>query len=82
MVDKFSRHVKLRKGKLTQFGYDITKSPRSRHTALAKAVAKYGKNSTIDSLNYLHSVNENQQPTHATKYLQDSHWVSKTYGDE
>lgn len=73
---------KLRKEKLTQFGYDMDAKERTRHRALAKAVDHYGASSVFKSLLLLRTWNRDQNPRLATIADKDAKWVGKTYGVE
>lgn len=72
----------LRKGELTQFGYEKvqTLSLRTRHKALAKAVEKYGSLSVWKKINVLYVYNKYTNPALSTLYNADKNWIKTTYG--
>ena len=73
---------RLRKGRLTQFGYHVSirgkaVSPEIRHAALRKAVAKYGKNRVIDMLNAVAVLSKRTRPRNCKAYRSDMRWVDR-----
>jgi hypothetical protein len=69
----------LRHEKLTQFGYNMYASERSRHIALTKAVHEYGGLSVYRSLNLLELWNREDDPELASIARQDKQWVKRKY---
>jgi len=71
----------LRKGDLSQFGYvkimDLTKE--ERHTALRKAIAKYGTLSIWKKINVLYVYNKNTNPELSSLYNEDRNWIKDNY---
>jgi hypothetical protein len=63
---------KLKKGELTQFGYSVKSPVRTRHSAIKKAVKKYGKVTVQRKLNALAVYNKKKNPKMATEFKQDS----------
>jgi hypothetical protein len=69
----------LKKGALTDKGYDSTESADQRHAALAKAVGAYGRLSTLRKLNAVAVLNKNTSPARSKTFKADRNWVKKTY---
>ena len=69
----------LKKGALTDKGYDSTESASQRHVALAKAVGAYGRLSTLRKLNAVAVLNKNTSPARSKTFKTDRNWVKKTY---
>ena len=69
----------LKQGDLKDVGDDHTDSAEKRHSALSKAVGKYGRLSTLRKLNAIAVLNKNVAPTRANTYRTDRNWISKTY---
>jgi len=63
---------KLKKGELTQFGYSVKSPARTRHSAIKKAVKKYGKVTIERKLNALAVYNSKKNPKMAAEFKQDS----------
>jgi hypothetical protein len=69
----------LRKGDLTMFGYDHTKPASERHEALEKAVAKYGKVSTLRKVNAIATYTKRTAPSRSLVYKTDVHYLQKKH---
>lgn len=69
----------LRTGDLTAVGYDHTKSAEERHAALEKAVAKYGKVSTLRKVNALATYTKRTAPSRSRTYKTDVHYLQKKH---
>jgi hypothetical protein len=69
----------LKKGDLTSMGYSHTKPTAERHAALEKAVAKYGRASTIRKLNAIAVYSKRTAPSRAKTYRTDMHTVQKKF---
>lgn len=67
----------LRKGDLKSVGYDATVRAAVRHGALAKAVAKYGRLSTLRKLNAVAVLTKRTVPSRSKTYKADRNWVIK-----
>lgn len=70
---------KLKKGDLVDVGYDHSKSAASRHESLAKAVAKYGRLSTLRKLNAIATLTKNTAPSRSMTYRTDRNYVIKHF---
>ena len=72
---------KLRKGDLTQFGYeDVDQlSASKRHAALKKAVAAFGALSVFRKLNAIYIYTRKSSPTSSHIFNVDRDWVRETY---
>ena len=72
----------LRKGELTQFGYEKVKtlSQKKRRKALKLAVAKYGSLSVWKKINVLYVYNKYMNPKLSELYNDDKKWIKNTYG--
>jgi hypothetical protein len=68
----------LKKGELTDVGYRHTESATRRHAALKKAIAKYGRNSTIRKLNAIATYTKRTAPSRSRIYRTDMHFVQKS----
>lgn len=70
----------VRPGQLSSLGYkDIaTKSARSRHTSLNRAIKKYGATSVVRKLNALYVLNKNTNRSVSSRARADRNWVSKS----
>jgi hypothetical protein len=71
---------KLKEGHLSSLGYSLRKSARSRHTALHKAVRKYGPLSTYRKLNALAVYTKRTSPLLSRKAKADRNYVGKEQG--
>lgn len=69
----------LKKGTLTQYGYDSTASAKSRRRSLRKAVKKYGALSISKKLNAVSVLTKRTAPGKSKTFKSDQKWVSKTY---
>lgn len=69
----------LKKGDLTAFGYSHTKPTAERHGALARAVAAYGRASTIRKLNAIAVYSKRTAPGRSATYTRDMHYVQKKF---
>jgi len=68
----------LKHGELSQFGYNTSKTVRSRHIALNKAVKKYGQLSVSRKLNALAVYTKRTSPNTSKRAIADRMFVSKT----
>jgi hypothetical protein len=69
----------LKRDQLTSLGYSHTKPTAERHAALAKAVSKYGRASTIRKLNAIAVYSKRTAPSRAKTYRTDMHTVQKKF---
>ena len=69
----------LREGPLKAVGYDHTKSASQRHAALEKAVAKYGKASTLRKVNAIATYTKRTAPSRSRTYKTDVHYLQKKH---
>lgn len=69
----------LKTGHLKRVGYDATAAAETRHTALDKAVSRYGRNSTIRKLNAIATYTKRTVPSRAKTYRTDMHYVQKKF---
>ena len=69
----------LKKGELTSLGYSHTKSTTQRHEALAKAVSKYGRTTTIRKLNAIAVYSKRTAPGRSKTYKRDMRYVQKKF---
>jgi hypothetical protein len=69
----------LTRGQLTSLGYSHTKPTAERHAAIAKAVSKYGRASTIRKLNAIAVYSKRTAPSRAKTYRTDMHYVQKKF---
>jgi len=72
----------LRKGDLSQFGYDhVTRTSEGRrHLALAKAVHEYGALSVLRKLNAVYVYTRNTAPASSAIFKADRNWIYTHYG--
>jgi hypothetical protein len=72
----------LRKGDLTQFGYDnvVSMSEGRRHLALAAAVRAYGPLTVWRKLNAVFIYTKNTSPASSRVFKADRDWIKATYG--
>lgn len=70
----------LKKGELTQFGYETFASPESRHRALKKSVEAVGYKPTVLRLNALRVLEKNRPFLHK-RYTDDMKWVQDHMGN-
>ena len=70
----------LKKGELLRFGYKAILSSTERHTALKRAVAKYGSLSVWKKINVLYVYSKYSNPALHKKYDADRNWIRRTYG--
>jgi hypothetical protein len=72
----------LRKGDLSQFGYDhVTRTSEGRrHLALAKAVHEYGALSVWRKLNAVYVYTRNTAPASSAIFKADRNWIYTHYG--
>ena len=69
----------ISRGDLTSLGYHLSKSSRSRHIALGKAVRKYGYTETMRKLTFLKGPAKLTK-TQKRKVAADMNWLKKKYG--
>lgn len=69
----------LKEGELKSLGYSHTLTASQRHTAIDKAVKKYGRNSTIRKLNAIATYTKRTAPSRSKTYKTDQHYVQKKY---
>lgn len=73
--------VKVKKGALTQYGYDSYSSAVSRHRALAKAVSHTTPLKVFKQINYLVVVNKSR-PSLEKIYKADRNWLKAKYMED
>lgn len=66
-------------GSLGKIGYSVTKSKTARHSALKKAVKKFGSLSTFRKLNAVGTFTKRTTKVKSKSFLADRDWVKKTY---
>jgi hypothetical protein len=71
--------IPIEKGKLSKFGYSISKSDRARHTALNKAVDRYGALSVWRKLNAQVILRKSRQPKAREVFEEDADWVREQF---
>jgi len=69
----------LKEGSLSKVGYSVTKSKTARHTALKKAVKKFGSLSTFRKLNAVGTFTKRTSKVKSKSFVADRDWVKKTY---
>ena len=69
----------ISRGDLTSLGYYLSKSARSRHIALGKAVKKYGYTATLRKLTFLKGPAKLTK-TQKRKIAADMRWLKEKYG--
>jgi hypothetical protein len=69
----------LKKGSLRKVGYSVTNSKTARHSALKKAVKKYGPTSTFHKLNAVGTFTKRTSKVKSKSFIADRDWVKKTY---
>jgi hypothetical protein len=70
---------KLREGDLSSLGYSVTAKPSARHRAVDRAVAKYGKGSTLRKLNAVAVYTRRTSPKKSRTFKSDVRYVQKKY---
>lgn len=81
-----SRHMyapgigKLKTGLLSSLGYDVNSSVTRRHRAVKRAVAKYGRSSTIKKLNAVAVYTRRTSPAKSKKFKADMKFAQKLKG--
>lgn len=68
---------KLKSGDLKAVGYDVTSSVTRRHKAVKRAVAKYGRSSTIKKLNAVAVYTRRTSPAKSKKFKADMKFAQK-----
>lgn len=69
----------LKKGLLKAVGYDATAPAASRHAALDRAVAKYGRLSTLRKLNAVAVYTKRTVPSRSKTYKTDRNYIKKAF---
>lgn len=67
----------LKKGELTEVGYSVGNSIKSRHAAVRRAVKRYGRNSTIRKLNAIAVYTRRTSPMSSKKFKADMKFAQK-----
>lgn len=70
---------KLKEGELSSLGYSVTAKPSTRHRAVDRAVAKYGKLSTLRKLNAVAVYTRRTSPKKSRTFKSDVRYVQKKY---
>lgn len=70
----------LRKGELTKYGYSMLKSEEERHSALRKAVEKYGPVGVYRKLDAVSKLTFRSIPQASKIYTKDRNWVKEKFG--
>jgi hypothetical protein len=70
---------KLKTGLLKKVGYDVSSSRTRRHSAVNKAVKKYGKASTIRKLNAVSVYTRRTSPKKSRTFRSDMKYVQTKY---
>lgn len=68
---------KLKGGSLTQYGYSVHNSERSRRGSLRKALKAHGYSKLIKKLNAVRVLSRNTSPKNSAKYARDIKYVQK-----
>jgi len=66
-------------GSLTSVGYSVVSKPTRRHSALRKAVNKYGPLSTFRKLRAVSTFTKRTSKGRSKKFKADSNWIKKKY---
>jgi len=66
-------------GALSSVGYNVTSKPTRRHSALRKAVDKFGPLSTFRKLRAVSTFTKRTSKGRSKKFKADSAWVKKKY---
>lgn len=69
----------LRKGELRALGYDHMNSANVRHSALDRAVRRFGRNKTIRKLNAIATYTKRTVPSRSRIYKTDMHYIQKKF---
>ena len=72
----------LKKGELSQYGYHYDVSEKTRHTAIRKAIKKYGSLPMVRKLNALAVYNSKRYPSRSKIYSEDRDYASKIHEKE
>ena len=70
----------LKKGELERFGYNATKTARSRHVSLKAAMKCYGPLSVYRKLNAVAVYTKRSSPSKSKIFLEDRAYVGKLVG--
>lgn len=70
---------KLQKGLMSSLGYNVNAKATTRHSAVDKAVKKYGKLSTLRKLNAVAVYTRRTSPLKSRKFKSDVKYVQKKY---
>ncbi len=77
---QFAKHLHLKKGGLTQYGWDEKKEPEERHEALSKCVRAEGKGVCFHRLLFLRNVaNKSNNRMMKIVAADDVAWIGKHY---
>lgn len=66
-------------GALSSVGYSVTAKPTRRHSALRKAVNKFGPLSTFRKLQAVGTYTKRTSKGRSKKFMADRNWVKKKY---
>ena len=66
-------------GALSSVGYSVVSKPTRRHSALRKAVRKFGPLSTFRKLQAVGTYTKRTSKGRSKKFMADRNWVRKTY---
>lgn len=69
----------LKEGSLGKVGYSEMRSKTARHSALKKAVKKFGPLSTFRKLQAVGTYTKRTSKNKSKRFLADRDWVKKTY---
>ena len=70
---------KLKTGELSSIGYSVGQKASTRHRAVDRAVAKYGKLSTLRKLNAVAVYTRRTSPKKSKAFKSDVRYVQKKY---
>lgn len=70
---------KLKQGELSSLGYSVSAKPSTRHRAVDRAVARYGKLSTLRKLNAVAVYTRRTSPKKSRTFKSDVRYVQKKY---
>lgn len=65
----------LKRHSLTKYGYSSKNSTNDRHSALSKAVKKYGPEVVWKKLNLISILNKNRSPQTSIIFNKDKNWI-------
>jgi hypothetical protein len=73
------KNLKVKKGKMTQFGYNTADNEFKRHNALIKAVRKDGADTVFKRLNLQVVFRKNKEGKDKDVFVEDRDWVKRVF---